>query len=80
MVESLHISSRFLHKHRTKASNIKPGWKDPVEELYAEARNAFKKWAESGKGKHGPVFENKKNVLIQDFNLHFATLKEMKIL
>ena len=40
--------------------NVKQGWNDYVEELRAEARNAFKLWAEAGKSKHGPLFEHKK--------------------
>ena len=60
IVQSLKNSSRSLYKHRTKVFNAKPGWKDQVEELHAEARNAFKEWAESGKSRHGPLFENKK--------------------
>ena len=60
IVESLDISSRPLYKHRTKKCNAKPGWKDHVEELHAEARNAFKVWAASGKSRQGPLFEHKK--------------------
>ena len=60
IVQSLKNSSRSLYKHRTKVFNAKPGWKDQVEELHAEAGNAFKEWAESGKSRHGPLFENKK--------------------
>ena len=60
IVDSLCVSSRPLYKHRTKVHNAKPGWNEHVEELHAEARDAFKKWAESGKNRQGPLFENKK--------------------
>jgi len=41
-VESLGISRWPLYKPRSKVCNAKPGWKDHVEELHEEARNAFK--------------------------------------
>lgn len=40
-VEDLRSSSRQLFKHRTKACNIKPGWKDHAEELNAKTQTAF---------------------------------------
>ena len=58
ILESLGISRRPLYKYKT--NNVKPAWKYHVEELHAEARNAFKKWAESGKSRQFPLFENKK--------------------
>lgn len=61
IVESLSISSRPLYKPRKNLCIAKPGWKEYVEELHVEARNAFKKWAESGKSRHGPLFEIKKS-------------------
>lgn len=60
IVKSLHISSKRLHKHRTTVSNGKPGWKEHVEELQAEAWNACKKMAKGVRQKAGPLFENKK--------------------
>lgn len=37
IVESLGVSSRPLHRHRTKVCSAKPVWNDHVEELHAEA-------------------------------------------
>lgn len=52
IVESVLASSRPLYK--TKMYKAKPGWN---EKLHAEARRAFKAWAESGRQKHSPLFE-----------------------
>ena len=60
IVESLCISNRSLHIQRSKVNNAKPGWNTHVEKLHTEARTAFKKWAETGKCRQGPLFENKK--------------------
>ena len=62
IVGSLYVSSKPLYRRRTKASNVKPGWRDHVEALHVEARNAFKKWAVAGKSRHGPLFEDKKRI------------------
>ena len=60
IVESLLISSRPFYKHKSNVYHAKPGWNDYVKELHAEARRAFKAWVESGRHKHGPIFEHKK--------------------
>ena len=65
IVESINVSSKSLIKKKLKAGYLKPGWNDHVEGLHAEARKAFKLWVESGKVKHGPLFEHKKNANAQ---------------
>lgn len=45
---------------KTKRYKAKSGWNEYVEELHAEARGAFKDWVETGRQKHGPLFDHKK--------------------
>ena len=77
IVESLHISSKSLHTNRSKGFKAKPGWNEHVQALHAEARTAFKLWSESGKARHGPLFENKKHT---NANFKYALRYGMKIL
>ena len=55
IVDCLLMSSQHLYK--TKTFKVNRGWNEYVEEIHAEARRAFKVWAESGRPKYGPTFE-----------------------
>ena len=64
IVNSISASSKSLHKPKS-IRGVKPGWNHYVEGLHAEARAAFKSWAEAGKGRSGPLFEHKKHTNAQ---------------
>ena len=77
IVKALLASSRPLYKtHRLY--KVKPGWNDYVEEIHAEARKAFKAWVESGRHKHGPLFEYKKHANAK-FKYALRFIRGMKI-
>ncbi len=75
IVKSLLVSGRHLYK--IKPHKTKNGWNEYVEELYTDASRAFKAWVESGKPKHGPLFEYKKHVHANfKYALHFIKRNE----
>ena len=53
-------SGKLFCNNSCKQHNVRPGWNEYVSELHAEAKEAFKTWVLSGKARHGPECERKK--------------------
>ena len=64
IVECLINAGKGLCNQRAKQHNVRPGWNDYVSELHDEAKEAFKAWVLSGKARHGPEFDRKKQANI----------------
>ena len=60
IVNCLIRSGKLFCNNSCKQHNVRPGWNEYVSELHAEAKEAFKTWVLSGKARHGPECERKK--------------------
>ncbi len=60
IVNCLISSGKRFCNNRCKQHNVRPGWNEYVAERHAEAKDAFKTWVLSGRARHGPDVERKK--------------------
>lgn len=60
IVDCLAKASQGLGKNSGSTHYNKPGWNDHVSDLYKLSRDAFLVWKDSGKPRHGDVFEMKR--------------------
>ena len=80
IVSCLNKASKPFWQRRAKWHHFRSGWNEYVDELHQQAREAFKNWVISGKPRHGPECETKKQAVTRfKYALRFIKRNEQTL-